>query len=275
MSNGMRTSLFERLRHVRAGLLALLGIAVLAAACGDEPLPRVLGERFTVEDRASAEQGRITARPSRTAGGSPRYGLRELEITEERDAMVYVPETYTPDRPAPLVLGLHGANGGPQASVNRMMPRADDAGMIVVGVASRDRSWDLIYGGFGPDVAVINRALKKVFARYAVDPKRVGIEGFSDGASYSLSLGLTNGDLFKHVMAFSPGYMDPGTLRGDPRVFVAHGTDDTTLPIDRTSREIVPELRRDGYTVRYMEFDGGHRPYPPATDAAVRWFVNG
>lgn len=261
------------IRAIRVAPVSILLAAAVLSACGGERLPQVLGERLTASDRASAEDGRITARPSRRAGGSPRYGLHELGITAQRDALVYVPKSYKPSRPAPLVLGLHGANGGPSASVARMMPRADEAGMIVVGVASRQNSWDVIYGGFGPDVAVINRALKKVFSRYAVDPARVGIEGFSDGASYSLSLGLTNGDLFTHVMAFSPGFMSPGDRRGKPPVFIAHGTEDTTLPIDRTSRDIVPELRGDGYDVRYIEFDGGHRPNPPATAAAVRWFA--
>jgi phospholipase/carboxylesterase len=252
--------------------LALLG-AMVTSACAGEAMPEVLGTQLTEEDGATAKEGRITARPRRTAGGKPRYGLHELGITRQRDALVYVPDSYDPKRPAPLVLGLHGANGGPSASMGRMMPRADDAGMIVVGVASREQSWDVIYGGFGPDVAIINRALDKVFDRYAVDPSRVGIEGFSDGASYALSLGLTNGDLFKSIMAFSPGFMTPGDRRGKPRMFIAHGTEDTTLPIDRTSREIVPELRDDGYRVKYIEFDGRHKPYPPATDAAVEWFL--
>ena len=33
--------------------------------------------------------------------------------------------------------------------------------------------------------------------------------GFSDGASYALSLGAANGDLFTHIAAFSPGFMRP------------------------------------------------------------------
>lgn len=260
--------------HGRNTAIALLLMVVVAlAACARERVPEVLGPEPTEKDRASAAEGRITARPSRTAGGSPRYGLHELGITKDRDALVYVPESYEPSRSAPLVLGLHGANGGPSASMGRMMQRAEEAGIIVVGVASRQNSWDVLYGGFGPDVTVINRALGKVFARYAIDADRIGIEGFSDGASYALSLGLTNGDLFSHIMAFSPGFMSPGEKRGDPRVFIAHGTQDTTLPIDRTSREIVPELRDDGYEVRYVEFEGRHKPYPPATDAAVKWFV--
>ena len=269
---GHPVGFFSDRKPVLGITLALL-TATVTSACANEVAPEVLGTQLTEEDQVSARDGRITARPSRHTGGNARYGLHELGITRQRDALIYVPKSYNPTRPAPLVLGLHGANGGPSASMGRMMPRADDAGMIVVGVASRERSWDVLYGGFGPDVAIVNRALTKVFDRYAVDPSRVGIEGFSDGASYALSLGLTNGDLFKSIMAFSPGFMSPGDRRGKPRVFIAHGTGDTTLPIDRTSREIVPELRGDGYSVRYIEFDGRHKPYPPATDAAVRWFV--
>ncbi len=51
-----------------------------------------------------------------------------------------------------------------------------------------------------------------------MDAGRVGIGGFSDGASYALSLGLTNGDLFTHVLAFSPGFMRPASQVGRPKV---------------------------------------------------------
>jgi phospholipase/carboxylesterase len=39
----------------------------------------------------------------------------------------------------------------------------------------------------------------------------VALGGFSDGASYALSLDLTNGDLFASLIAFSPGFiqLDP------------------------------------------------------------------
>ena len=91
--------------------------------------------------------------------------------------------------------------------------------------------------------------------RLAVDAERVAA-GFCDGASYALSLGLTNGELFTHLIAFSPGFMVPVTKRGKPPVFVSHGTRDGVLPIERCSRRIVPQLDREGYRVRYREFDG-------------------
>jgi len=65
--------------------------------------------------------------------------------------------------------------------------------MVVLSVDSRAASWDLRYGAFGPDVELIDRALAHAFERCNVDPARVAIGGFSDGASYALSLGLTNG----------------------------------------------------------------------------------
>ena len=97
--------------------------------------------------------------------------------------------------------------------------------------------------------------------------------GFSDCASYALSLGLTNGDLFTHVVAFSPGFMAPAEEWDAPRVFVSHGAADTVLPVDRCSRRIVPALERAGYAVRYREFAGGHAVPPAIAREAIGWFL--
>jgi len=106
----------------------------------------------------------------------------------------------------------------------------------------------------------------------ALDTRRLAITGFSDGASYGLSLGLTNGDLFTHLIAFSPGFMAPTTRRGKPPVFVSHGTRDRVLPIERCSRRIVPQLDRAGYRVRYREFDGPHTVPASIAREALHWF---
>src|ERR687890_28697 len=98
---------------------------------------------------------------------------------------------------------------------------------------------------------------------------------FSDGASYALSLGINNGDLFTDVLAFSPGFMAPSMSVGTPRFFVSHGRRDRVLPIERCSRRIVPQLERAGYEVTYREFDGGHTVPPEITlEAAGRFALN-
>ena len=168
---------------------------------------------------------------------------------------------------------LHGAGGDARGGLGLFLDRADAAGLLLVAPEARLATWDVLVGGYGPDVAYVDRALAQVFARYAVDPSRVAVGGFSDGASYALSLGLTNGDLFTHVLAFSPGFAASETPRGAPRVYVSHGLRDAVLPVDACSRRIVPRLRRAGYDTRYDEFDGPHTVPPEIVGEALTWFL--
>jgi phospholipase/carboxylesterase len=141
-------------------------------------------------------------------------------------------------------------------------------------LARVDLGSDTEQGHYGPDIAAIDRALGDTFSRCAIDPERVGVGGYSDGASYALALGLANGDLFTHVLAFSPGFLAPTGQTGSPRVFVSHGTLDGWLPIDSCSRRIVPRLERAGYKVCYREFEGGHVVPPDVAREAARWLAN-
>jgi predicted esterase len=126
-------------------------------------------------------------------------------------------------------------------------------------------------GGFGRDVAFVNRALERVFETVAVDPARIAVGGFSDGATYALSLGLINGDLFRRVVAFSPGFVVDGMPHGHPRFFISHGTVDSILPIGSSSRSIVTDLRKRGYDVTFREFDGGHEVPPDIARDGMQW----
>ncbi len=213
----------------------------------------------------------LTARPTAAPGGpAPAPGSSALGLEETRDALLHVPAGGLAG-PAPLVLVLHGAGGDAEAGLGLLRAPADERGLVLLAPASRGSTWDAIAGGYGPDVTGVDRALAAVLGTVPVDPQRIAVAGFSDGASYALGLGLANGGLFRRVVAFSPGFVPPGPRTGRPPVFVSHGTGDDVLPIDRTSREIVPALRDDGYEVTYREFDGGHVVPPEvAREAADR-----
>ena len=71
------------------------------------------------------------------------------------------------------------------------------------------------------------------------------------------------------IIAFAPGFYAPGTTEGHPRIFIAHGTLDVTLPIDQTSRLIVPQLTDAGYDVEYVEFSGVHSMPSEIVDRAI------
>ena len=225
----------------------------------------------------SATDGDLTARP-RPPGEDPRPreapGLQNLSVGAARQALLYVPSGYSPKRPAPLVVLLHGANSNARAGITPLLGLADKAELLLLAPEARGSTWDVIVDDYGPDVAAIDALLQTVFERFSVDRSRLAVGGFSDGASYALSLGLANGDLFTHLIAFSPGFTAPGKRRGRPRIFVSHGVADRVLPIDRCSRRIVKALRGSGYELDYREFDGGHTVPPDVAREAVEWLAH-
>ena len=145
---------------------------------------------------------------------------------------------------------------------------------MLLGPESRGRTWDRTEGDFGPDVAFIDATLRYTFERCVVDPARIALAGFSDGASYALSLGPSNGDLFTHLIAWSPGFSSPDDpIVGTPAVFVSHGTLDRVLPVAASRIGIVPMFEMDGYEIEYREFDGAHEMPPDVVNRAFDWFL--
>ena len=221
-------------------------------------------------------QGLLGAQPRPPSPGMPAIGTQPLGIDPgPRDGLLHVPAGYRADRPAPAVLLLHGAGGRGEDILPAFQALADEAGVILVVPSSQGRTWDIILGDYGPDVARIDAALARVFDRYAVDPTRIAVAGFSDGASYALSLGVMNGGLFTHVLAYAPGFLAPTTTRGAPVIYITHGTGDPVLPIERCSRRIVPRLENAEYAVIYREFDGGHLIPPDLARESFGWFLGG
>lgn len=189
-----------------------------------------------------------------------------------RDGVLYIPETA--ETGAPLLVFLHGAGGTGRRELRVVLAAADRYGVVVAAPDSRGVSWDIIGGDFGPDVLFMDRMLDSLFDRCRIDATRVALGGVSDGASYALSIGLTNGDVFGTVIAFSPGFVMPGEPHGKPPIFISHGTEDPVLPIDLCSRRIAPGLQGAGYQVEYREFPGGHTVPPAVSDAAVAWWLD-
>lgn len=200
--------------------------------------------------------------------------LLSIDVGGGRPTRIRLPVGVAADTPAPLALLLHGSGGDPEQSLGLLGPYAEAAGIVLVAPASVDYTWDMIaQSRFDADVEAIDRALGWVFERQAVDVRRLAIGGFSDGASYALSLAIANGALFSHAIALSPGFVagTPGRSTVS-RVFVSHGMSDRVLPVS-CSRRIVPALRAAGIDVRYIEFIGEHEIPAPIAESAVRWLV--
>jgi len=201
-------------------------------------------------------------------------GQHRLELGEaDRDGLFYVPRGIKPDAALPLWVVLHGA-GGTAQSAAYTFPLADEFGVLILAPDSRDeRTWDGVLRNWGPDVDFIAAAVNRMSSLFIIDRRRLAVAGFSDGASYALSFGITYGDEFSRVIAMSPGIMQPMAARGKPKIFISHGTTDRVMPIDETSRKIVPRLKTLGYDVTYREYEGRHTVSPPIVREAFEWFA--
>jgi phospholipase/carboxylesterase len=192
-----------------------------------------------------------------------------LDLGPGPEVLLAVP----PGEVAGVLVFFHGAGGSATDALRAVGDLAAARAVAVLAPTSAATTWDLIAGGLGRDVAVLDAALSAVFARLPVS--RVALSGFSDGASYALSLGVANGDLAEVVLAFSPGFVAAPGRYGRPRFWIGHGIDDRVLPVERCGRRVSAELREDGYDVTYDEFAGGHVITRDLVGAALEWWLAG
>lgn len=201
------------------------------------------------------------------------YGISKLGISDGlRDGTLFVPKSYREDVPAPVAVMLHGYSGFGD-EMKSTFAIAEELGVVVVAPDSREVTWGRSVPGFDPDVRYIGAAYRRATELVNIDPTRVALGGRSDGAGYALSMGLAYGDTFNHLIVIAGGMMSPLRRKGKPRIFLAHGTKDQQMPIDRTARLFRKQLKADGYDVTLVEYDGGHGTPPEVVREAFVWLV--
>lgn len=225
--------------------------------------------------------------PARPSPATPPPATPAEEIALAEDALAYVPPGV--DRPAPLLVLLHGATERPHHMLARFRAEADRRGIILLAPKSAGVTWDMIANidrsrrtivrsrsaRLDVDPPRINRAVGALFARASIDPERVALAGFSDGASYALTIGTDNAKLFRTLLIFSPGilYLSARRTPGQ-RVFLAHGRSDPVLSFQASKTRFVPHLRREGLAVTFRAFDGRHElPDPVLREALDLWLA--
>ncbi len=186
------------------------------------------------------------------------------------------PDDDPEDAPAVFVLHGRGADEEDLLPVARHLP--DD--LHVISLRAPDPlqggyTWyelDLSAGGLEesqPDAADFRRSLDLVaesveaaVESYALDPDRIGLLGFSQGAITGLSLVLEEPDRYAWVVALH-GYLadahadlDPDGIEGKP-VFVGAGAGDRVIPESR-SAAAADRLEEVGADVTRGSYPGGH-----------------
>ncbi|MGH9803297.1 MAG: alpha/beta hydrolase [Blastocatellia bacterium] len=192
----------------------------------------------------------------------------------------------------PLLLLLHGY-GASENDLFSLAPYLDERFFIVSArapVALRGMGGHAWFNlGFTPqgisvDPAEVEAARQRLhkfigelIEAYDCDPSAVYLVGFSQGAMMSLAVALTYPGTAAAVVAMSGRLMaqtvqqipDKDALIGLP-VFVAHGTQDTVLPIGhgRETSRLLSELPID---LTYREYEMGHEVSAESLEDLTDW----
>ena len=161
---------------------------------------------------------------------------------ESREYLLYVPESYDPTRPTPLVISMHGAGlwGAAQRDISRWNDVADEHGFIVVypsGVRGKGpRIWN-VDRGTGParDVRFISELIDTLAAAFNIDPARVYADGLSNGGGMAFVLSCTLSDRIAAVGLVASAQTLPFAWCTDGRpvpMIAFHGTEDPVTPYD-------------------------------------------
>ncbi|QNM83871.1 phospholipase [Sphingomonas sabuli] len=229
---------------------------------------------------ARTNSARLAARPVAAAVDALPAGRTALD----HGAIAYRPAGIA--APMPLLVVMHGAGGSAANMLQPLEEAADRHKVLLLSLQSSGRTWDLIErvgrspdrvprADFGPDVRRTDAVLRTLFQRVPVDPRRIVIGGFSDGATYALSLGMANAGLFRGVIALSPGFfVFPDRTDTRQRLFVAHGRKDDVL-LFAQAEGIAGLLRQAGADVRFRPFDGGHQISRAIVDEGLAFALGG
>jgi polyhydroxybutyrate depolymerase len=140
---------------------------------------------------------------------------------KQRNYLLYVPESYDPSKPTPLVISLHGLIQRPanQMKLTHWNDLADRYGFIVV-YPSGTRfplRWNA-GGSYGADtdpaqdVAFISDLIDQLESEYNIDSARIYANGLSNGGGMSFVLSCELSERIAAVGLVAGAYATPGRI---------------------------------------------------------------
>ncbi|TBL76049.1 alpha/beta hydrolase [Paenibacillus thalictri] len=200
---------------------------------------------------------------------------------------VQLPSRFDPEKRYPTIFTLHGKGSNEKNMLGLVQALTGE--FIVIGIRG-----DLPLGaGFqyyelkslgNPIRELFDRAVHKLEAfiqyateKYAVDPGRRYLLGFSQGAILSMTLALTMGDRLKGIVALN-GYVPDFvkteyTLKSveNVSIFISHGEHDTVFPI-RIGYETAAYFQERAPRMLFKTYPTDHGVSPDNAQDFANWF---
>jgi phospholipase/carboxylesterase len=213
-----------------------------------------------------------------TASGAIATGFIQRKRNDERsDYTLYIPEDYSPERPLPLIVALHGAYGQGSEYVWTWLRPARSRGYAILAPKSLGDTWDMRAPSI--DTRSVVRMFGEVTSEYSIDRDRVYLSGLSDGGIFTYILGLEQSQLFRGIAPVAGALhhaVDRLLREGrgkDTPIFVVHGVHDYIFPVTFT-RQTCNLLKEIGYDITYEELPewGDAFPYSINERLVLPWF---
>ncbi len=168
----------------------------------------------------------------------------------------YVPSSYVPGNPVPMIIGLHGtgSSGASFAQYRDFRPIADTANFIMVHPDGTElfgiKFWNYgsVLGSSVDDVGFLEALIDTISSQYSINPQRIYCTGMSNGSfmTYYMAcqtnrfaaIGSVTGSMdFDMYNNCNPNHPTPSIH--------IHGTDDPTNPYIGTSTMVgIDDLSR-------------------------------
>lgn len=208
---------------------------------------------------------------------APPVGFVQVEQGPAR-AVLLTPEPIDPERRYPLVTVFHGAGRQDEMLVKGLRDEPDARQAFFLIPRSLDPTWDLISGPSRHDLDFLEYAYDLIGRRYPIDYARQVLMGYSDGASYALSVGISNGRHFDALIGWAAGFLvvDPDRFDPEapkPRLYLEYGSHDPLFPFEHVALPMRERLEEAGFDLTFSVDEGGrHWPSGSFHREALDWY---
>ena len=186
--------------------------------------------------------------------------------------LIYVPEELTDDARPPLILALHGTGMDGESMHESLLEFAKQEQMLLISPDALRPSGDGFSWTYRDESAwFVEYLIEQAIAEHHVDPDRVFLVGFSQGANIALVMGQTRPELFAGVIPVC-GHYEPQIVESDtkpaPFYLMTGARDDWRKTYSIASRDF--EARHGDVQLRVIP---RHSHEMPAGRIAIREFA--
>ncbi len=159
----------------------------------------------------------------------------------ERYYRIAMPEGHDGSTPVGAIVFAHGYRGSARGVMNNgnLRRMVSDMGLALIAVKSADDDWDIPgvpsnVGSSGADeMAYFDAVVADATDRFAIDPDRIMMSGFSAGGMVTWELACRRPSLFAGFAPVAGTFWQkpPDTCAAPANIVHIHGTADRTVPL--------------------------------------------